>query len=89
MKAVKNITPEQALRCALTAAKIDNEEYRCLSTRCADGFYQLYVCTPYLKYEFYVDALNGDVLGIDTVPPLYPETLSFWGSDDENLSAVA
>ena len=58
------ITKEQALNIALTYAGIENNEPHCLSNVFRSGFYQVAVWTPYLKYEFFVDAVSGDVAGI-------------------------
>ncbi len=89
MNAANRITNEQALKAALAYAGIENEENFCLSNNYQNGFFRVAVWTPYLKYEFYVDALNGEVAGIDTTPVPYPEALSFsnFGEDDSPIAA--
>ena len=89
MNAASRLTKEQALNIALTYAGIENNEPHCLSNVCRSGFYQIAVRTPYLKYEFYVDAVNGEVAGIDTEPVPYPEALCFCGADEGGLMAAA
>ena len=83
------ITKEQALNIALTYAGIENNDFLCLGNICRGGFYQIAVRTPYLKYEFYVDAVNGEVAGIDTEPVPYPEALCFCGAAEGGLMAAA
>ncbi len=82
-----HLTPEQALRCALAVAGIENEEPRCLSARFEGGLYHFAVCTSWLRYEFYVDAVSGGVPGIGTEPLSYREALALCG--EAPLSAVA
>ena len=89
MNTIIHFTKEQALRIALRNAKIESSEYHCLSNNYDSGFYRIIVWTPYLKYEIYVDAGEGEVAGIDTVPVLYPETLCFCGSDEDSLTDAA
>ena len=83
-----NLTPEQALQNALAYADIKNNESICLPGCCADGLYHFIVYTLCLRYEFYVDAANGDVLGIDTEP--LPDAEGFHSvSGRETLPSVA
>ena len=82
------ITKELALRIALTYAGIENSEYHCLSNEYDDGFFRIAVWTPYLKYEFFVDAVSGDVAGIDMEPVPYPEALCFCSADEDGLTAA-
>lgn len=89
MNAVNHITNEQAMNAALAFAGIADEEYVCLSSCCRDGYYHIAVWTPYLKYEFYVDALDGEVAGIDTVPVPCREALMFSATDGEDSPAAA
>lgn len=89
MNTKKNLTAGQALDCALLYAKIENEDPRCLFSHSREGLYHFIVRTAYLKYEFYVEAGDGTVLGIDTEPLQYPETLLFCDSEAEARPAVA
>lgn len=68
MRTVIKLTSEQALYKALNYAEIGNDEYDCLSKEYRDGLYFFLVQTAYLKYEFFVDAACGAVLGINTEP---------------------
>lgn len=85
----KRLTREQALDRALNDAGIANAEIRCLLNRYADGLYEIVVHTPYLKYEAYVDAQTGEVLGLNTEPLPYPETLSLCSCEEESAPAAA
>ena len=89
MNTKKKLTAEQALGCALIYARIEKEEPRCLFSHYKDSLYQFVVRTVCLQYEFYVDAVDGTVWGINTEPLLYPETLLFWAHDEQARPAVA
>ena len=89
MNAASRLTKEQALNIALTYAGIENNEPHCLSNVFRSGFYQVAVRTPYLKYEFFVDAASGEVAGIDMEPVPYPEALCFCSADEDGLTAAA
>ncbi len=88
MKTANRMTKEQVLNIALTYAGIENNEPRCLSNSCCNGFYHIVVWTPYLKYEFYVDALTGEVAGIGTEPVPYQEALHFSACGEEIFIAA-
>ena len=68
MKTSSNLTPEQALQFALACTDLENDEFCCLSSRYSRGLYSFVLSTLCLRYEFYVDASNGEVLGINTEP---------------------
>ncbi len=82
------LTPAQALQCAIAYAEIKNDEPVCTSGTYADGLYHFIVTTLYLRYEFYIDAVKGEVLGISTEPLSYLETLKL-DTDGEKLPHVA
>ena len=88
MNTTNRMTNEHALNIALTYAGIENTEPRCLSNSYRNGFYHITVWTPYLKYEFYVDALTGEVAGIDTEPVPYQEALHFAACGEESFIAA-
>lgn len=83
------LTREQALGRALDDAGIGNIENRCLLNRYIDGLYEIVVHSPYMKYEFYVDAESGQVLGLNTEPLPYPELLSPCGQEEKEPPAAA
>ena len=89
MRTKNHLAAEEALRSALTYAGIENDENRCLLCRCVNGLFQIIVWTPYLKYEFYVDAENGEVLGIDMIPVPYPEALCLCSQRDDRSPLAA
>ena len=74
---MNRITDSQALRIAVRAAGLENDEYRCLSSRYDGDLCHLIVRTPYLRYEFYVDALDGEVVGISTEPIPVEEAVAY------------
>ena len=82
------MTQNQALRSAIAYAELKNAEPRCTSGSYADGLFHFIVTTLYLRYEFYVDAVSGEVLGISTEPLSYLETLGLC-TDGEELPHVA
>lgn len=82
MNTNRKLTPTQALQFALIYADIDRDELCRLSSRYDEGLYNFVVCTPCLKYEFYVDAANGEVVGINTEPLLCMETLNMLNGKD-------
>ncbi len=85
----KRLTREQALDRALNDAGISNAENLCLLNRYVDGLYEIVVHTLYLRYEAYVDAQTGEVLGLNTEPLPYPETLSLCSREEESTPAAA
>lgn len=65
---MKNINSKTALNNALTSVGINDGNYCCEYICLEGGCYRLIVSTLMLRYEFYVDAATGEVLGIDTEP---------------------
>lgn len=65
---MKNINSKTALNNALTSVGINDGNYCCEYICLEDNCYRLIVSTLMLRYEFYVDAASGEVLGIDTEP---------------------
>lgn len=86
---MNRMTSRQALNVALNDAGIENDEYRCLSSSCDNGFFHIMLWTPYLRYEFYVAADEGTVAGISTEPVPAEEALRFPGCGEENAPAAA
>lgn len=62
------ISPKQALDRALSETGLDRE--RVYKVRCTlDGeLYDIRYCTDWLRYQLYLDAENGECLGLDTEP---------------------
>ena len=71
MNTKNDLTQEQAMRHALIFADIEDDEPACMSSRYEEGLYHFVLNTPYMKYEFYVDAADGEVMGIGTEPVPY------------------
>ncbi len=65
---MKNINSKTALNNALTSVGINDSNYCCEYICLENGLYHLVVSTLMLRYEFYVDAENGEVLGTNTEP---------------------
>lgn len=76
MKSVNNLSMEDALSRALAYADIEKAKSRCLYCRLHEGLYHMVIWTAYMKYEFYVCANDGEIMGMDTRPVPYPEHLS-------------
>ena len=74
MNKIIGTSREQALQLAISYANIAGDEPRCLSAEYDSGLHHFLVTTLFMRYEFYVDALSGEVLGIDTQPLPYRET---------------
>lgn len=89
MNNMNSISTEKALGIALAYAGIRNGEYRCLSAGCDGGFFRIVVRTPELKYEFYVDAADGEVAGIDMIPLPFESELCALFYPDEDAPAAA
>ena len=87
MHNTKQLTKDQALRAALRYADLPCDQALCLDSRLEDGLWHMLVRTAYLRYEFYVDAVSGELLGIDTQPLPYPEMLRF--AEGEGLPPLA
>ncbi len=83
------ITKEQALQSALDYAGLTAQESVCLRAALEDGLYHLFVRGEYLSYEFYVEALGGEVLGIDSRPLPYTEQLRLCSEEEGPAPAAA
>ncbi len=88
MDTIIKLTREQALKYALSFANIENDEPCCVSDGYGDGLYHFVVRTLFLKYEFYVNEVNGDVVGMNTEPLEDPEVCCVYGCE-RRLSDVA
>lgn len=76
MNTLKHIGEKQALRAALVCAGLEDCEYRCLGLGLENDCFHIVVLTPYMRYEFYVDA-SGQVVGIGTEPVSWEDALRF------------
>ena len=83
MNTSSNLKPEQALQLALACVNLSNDEFCCLSSQYNQGLYNFVLRTLCLRYEFYVDAAKGEVLGINTEPFSSMEAMNMLG--DKNL----
>ncbi len=77
MYTLNHISNEQALNAALAYAGLADSEFLCLTDRYENGYFHIAVRTPYMRYEFYVDASDGEVAGIDAQPVSFEEALCF------------
>ena len=69
------LTTDQALQRAIAYAEIKNDDPVCTFSGFANGLHHFIVATVSLRYEFYVDAVEDEVLGISTEPLSYSEAL--------------
>ena len=60
----------EALKAALAYAGLSADDARCTFASHHDGLYELTVRTSFQKYDFYVEAWTGEVLGINAEPML-------------------
>lgn len=67
------LTASAALAAAIACADLSREDPRCESVCCRDGYYELTLRTAFLRYEFYVDAVSGQVAGVN-FEPVEPES---------------
>lgn len=62
------ITITEAIRIAVGYSNLENDAPYCVSALYEDDYIALVVYTLYQRYEFYVDALSGEVCGIMSEP---------------------
>ena len=85
-----HLNEKQLLHKALSSAGIENEPCVCLSAHgTEDGLQHFLVRTDYMRYEFYVETLCGEVLGMSTEPLPYREFSVPGAACGGTLSAVA
>lgn len=77
MYTLNRISNEQALNAALAYAGLADSEFFCLVNCYENGYFHIAVRTPYMRYEFYVDASDGEVAGINAEPVSFEEALCF------------
>ena len=63
-------TANEALRSAIDYAQLTTENIRVTKLAVKDGLYEIALRTLCQMYEFYVDAANGEVLGVNVEPAL-------------------
>lgn len=83
MYTLNHISNEQALNSALAYAGLADSEFLCLANRYENGYFHIAVRTSYMRYEFYVDASDGEVAGIDAQPVSFEEALYFSACREE------
>ena len=64
----KVITSNEALRIAIRYASLENVSPSCEKILNCDGLYEILLRTLLMRYEFYVDAATGEVLGFNNEP---------------------
>lgn len=62
------LSPQQALALALTETGLDRAQVYRVHCTLDSGLYDIRYCTDYLRYQLYLDAADGEVLGLDTEP---------------------
>ena len=62
------ISPNRAMALALTETGLDREQVYRVHCSLDGGLYDIRVCTDWLRYQLYLDAARGEVLGLDTEP---------------------
>jgi len=61
-------TEAEAIQIALEYSGLAAAELRDGTSRREENFYHVALRTPFQKYELYVNALDGEIAGIDTEP---------------------
>ena len=62
------ISPKLALETALQETGLDRQQVYRVRCTLDGGLYDIRYCTDYLRYQLFLDAANGEVLGLDTEP---------------------
>ena len=62
------ISNGSALQTALSYAGLAIKECQCIYNNLSEGLYEIWVNTPYQRYEVYVEERTGEVLGINAEP---------------------
>lgn len=69
------ITISEAIRIAVRFSRLDHDEPYCVSAIYEDDTIALVVFTLFQRYEFYVDACSGEVLGIMSEPAYFIDNI--------------
>lgn len=70
------LNKNEALNAALTQAYLNGEDVRLMSCRLSGNYYELNLCTDWMRYVCYVGAVSGELVGIDYVPVIDLDSLS-------------
>ena len=70
-----NISGQAAICAAVGYAQIAIEEAGNIAVRRTDGLYEVTFETDWMRYDCFVDALDGEVLGFDLAPLPEPAVL--------------
>ena len=62
------ISPNRALERALQETGLDRQQVYRVRCTLDGGLYDIRFCTDWLRYQLYLDAESGEVLGLDTEP---------------------
>lgn len=62
------VSPQIALSLALQSAGLRGEDIFHLKNEYSEELYHICFDTNWLHYEFYVDAVSGEILGLNTEP---------------------
>lgn len=62
------ISPNRATDLALTETGLDREQVFRVHCTLDGGLYDIRFCTDWLRYQLYLDAESGEILGLDTEP---------------------
>lgn len=62
------ISNGSALQTALNYAGLAIKECHCIYNNLSEGLFEIWVNTPYQRYEFFVEERSGEVIGINAEP---------------------
>lgn len=67
------ITISEAIRIAFSYSRLEYDEPYCVSAIYEDHYIALVVFTLFQQYEYYVDAVSGEVIGVMSEPLSFNE----------------
>ena len=70
-----NISGNAAIHAAIEYAQLIGQEVYHINARRTDGLYEVTFETDWMRYDCYVDAADGEVLGFDQAPVSEPAML--------------
>ncbi len=65
---MNNITVFEAYRNAVAYAQLENNAPQCVAAELEGGLYDLEIRTVLMRYDIFVDALTGEVVGLNSEP---------------------
>lgn len=64
----KYMNESEMINAAIRELAIDNETVYIVSSETTDEYFEVVLWTEWLRYDFYIDRVTGELLGVDTEP---------------------